>query len=347
MYNGKSPDATPYADFTGSGTLLTRYLYGPGVINGSVVDEILARTSSGGTTAWYLPDKSGSVRDIVSSSGSLLDHIVYDSFGNILTETNASNGDRFKFAGMEYDSVTGLTHGRARYYAFDYRAVYVSRPRGLPCRGHQPVSLRGEPSNLHWTDPSGLLDEPSTPISLRDPGGPAIWIPRPSGGAFLRRQAKNCGIRQYIPRSPTTCALLTKLSGNDLRERFLGVYMHQERGGIEIGVPYRIGPGRRAIRSGNLLGTHIRVDDRWLQHSGRHDPRLRYSHTHPPYPDPAAEGNPANSPLDPVNSNEPVGTSSRVPWLVVGPDGTAPNSAERQGRTTQPNSSMTGKTATN
>ena len=51
--------------------------------------------------------QAGSVRDIVSSSGSVLDHIVYDSFGNILTETNASNGDRFKFAGMQYDSTTG------------------------------------------------------------------------------------------------------------------------------------------------------------------------------------------------------------------------------------------------
>ena len=49
----------------------------------AVVDELLARTSSGGTTAWYLTDKLDSVRDIVSSSGSVLDHVVYDSFGNI------------------------------------------------------------------------------------------------------------------------------------------------------------------------------------------------------------------------------------------------------------------------
>ena len=34
-----------------------------------------------------------------------MDHIVYDSFGNILTETNASNGDRFKFAGMADDDI--------------------------------------------------------------------------------------------------------------------------------------------------------------------------------------------------------------------------------------------------
>ena len=83
VYNGTSADALPYADFNGSGTLLTRYVSGPGMVNGAVVDELLARTSSGGTTAWYLTDKLDSVRDVVSSAGSVLDHVVYDSFGNI------------------------------------------------------------------------------------------------------------------------------------------------------------------------------------------------------------------------------------------------------------------------
>ena len=58
-----------------------------------------------------VPDRQArSVRDIVNStSGGTLDHIVYDSFGNIVTETNATNGDRFKFAGMEYDSTRSST----------------------------------------------------------------------------------------------------------------------------------------------------------------------------------------------------------------------------------------------
>ena len=56
------------------------------------------------------------MRDIVNTSGTVIDHVVYDSYGNIVTETNASNGDRFKFAGMEYDSVTGQYYDRARYY---------------------------------------------------------------------------------------------------------------------------------------------------------------------------------------------------------------------------------------
>ena len=108
--------SNPYADFNGSCTLEERYLSGPGVVNGAVVDEILARTNSGGTTAWYLTDKLGSVRDIVSSSGSELDHIVYDSFGNIISESDPANGDRFKYAGMEYDATTGQYYDQARFY---------------------------------------------------------------------------------------------------------------------------------------------------------------------------------------------------------------------------------------
>ncbi len=116
VYDGPSADANPYADFNGSGSMTVRYLFGPTVVNGAVTTGILARTSSGGTTAWYLTDKLGSVRDIVSSTGTELDHIVYDSFGNIVTETNASNGDRFKFAGMQYDATTGQYFDHARWY---------------------------------------------------------------------------------------------------------------------------------------------------------------------------------------------------------------------------------------
>ena len=112
VYNGTSPDAMPYADFNSSATLLTRYVSGPGMVNGAVFDELLARTSSGGTTAWYLTDKLDSVRDVVSSAGSVIDHVVYDSFGNLVTQTDAAAGDRFKYSGTEYNFVTGPYYDR-------------------------------------------------------------------------------------------------------------------------------------------------------------------------------------------------------------------------------------------
>ncbi len=149
VYNGKNPDALPYADFNGSGTLLTRYLSGPGMVNGAATSILLARTSSGGATAWYLTDKLDSVRDIVSSSGSVVDHIVYDSFGKVLTETNASNGDRFKFAGMEYDGLSGEYYDRARFFS----AITVSARRNhTRCAGGLPGAAVGwsGPPSLAW-----------------------------------------------------------------------------------------------------------------------------------------------------------------------------------------------------
>ena len=72
VYDGTSADAEPYADYSvgmSGGGLSEHYLFGPGVVDGAVVDQILARTSATGTTAWYLPDKLGSVRDIVTRRG--------------------------------------------------------------------------------------------------------------------------------------------------------------------------------------------------------------------------------------------------------------------------------------
>ena len=108
VFDGTSADANPYADFNGSGTLLTRYM------STQAVDEILARTSASGVTAWYLTDRLGSVRDIVNTSGTVIDHVVYDSYGNILSETSPSNGDRFKFTGMEWDAAIGQYYDHAR-----------------------------------------------------------------------------------------------------------------------------------------------------------------------------------------------------------------------------------------
>ena len=157
-YDGTSADAQPYADFSSSGSLAVRYLNGPGVVLGGVVDELLARTSSSGTTAWYLPDNLGAMRDIISIAGAVQDHVVYDSFGNIVTETNATNGDRFKYAGMQYDPTTGGCYDHARNYAPTIGAF----------TSQDPIAFSAGDTNLHryvtnsptnHTDPTGEDDQ--------------------------------------------------------------------------------------------------------------------------------------------------------------------------------------------
>jgi RHS repeat-associated protein len=101
---------TTYADFDGNGNLTNRYLYGP------AIDQLFGKMDSCGNTRWYLTDRLGSVRQVANPTGGVLDTVNYDSFGNILSESSPTNGDRFKFTAREFDTLIGIQFSRARYY---------------------------------------------------------------------------------------------------------------------------------------------------------------------------------------------------------------------------------------
>jgi YD repeat-containing protein len=74
-----------WADLSSSNALQTRYLSGQGA------DQWFARMDSTGTN-WLLTDHLGSIRDVMNSSGTVIDHINYDAFGLNTSESNSSNG---------------------------------------------------------------------------------------------------------------------------------------------------------------------------------------------------------------------------------------------------------------
>jgi RHS repeat-associated protein len=166
-YDG--PDV--WADTNGSGALQTRRLYS------DAVDAVLARVSGGGTAAWYLPDPQGSVRDIESYAGTAdLDHLDYDGWGNA-TESNAGNGDRYKYTGREWDDAVKLQYNRARYYD----------PKVGRWTSQDPAGFDAGDSNLYRyvndgptdaTDPSG-----KDIYYLLDPN--IIGVPPTTHGAIL------------------------------------------------------------------------------------------------------------------------------------------------------------------
>jgi RHS repeat-associated protein len=83
------------------------------------------------------------------------DEITYDPFGDIVTQTNATDAVRFGFAGMEYDSTTGLYYDHARYYDAAIGRFTSQDPKSFAAGdtnlyryvGNQPTT---------GTDPSGL-----------------------------------------------------------------------------------------------------------------------------------------------------------------------------------------------
>jgi YD repeat-containing protein len=104
VYNGDNITLT----FDGNGNQTHRYLYGPGV------DQVLADETQTSVN-WSLVDHQGTVRDVIDSNGVVLNHISYDSFGNVTSQTNPSAYFRFGYTGREWDEETGLNYYRARY----------------------------------------------------------------------------------------------------------------------------------------------------------------------------------------------------------------------------------------
>jgi RHS repeat-associated protein len=161
LYDGSDP----IMDFNSSGSLEMRYLNGP---TGQLVDSVLAGENSGGTVAWYLPDRLGTIRDLINNSGTIIDHVDFSAFGAVLDQSDPSEGDRMMgFAGMELDSVTGMN-----------LAVYrVQDPGTGRWTSQDPLGFAAGDANLYryagngptdWIDPTGLQQTSSPSLPTRD-----------------------------------------------------------------------------------------------------------------------------------------------------------------------------------
>jgi RHS repeat-associated protein len=140
-------------------------------LDGLAVDEILAQTDASGDTSWYLTDQLGSVVAIASTSA-VLDQIVYDPFGNIVTQTNATDAVRFGFAGMEYDSVTGLYYDHARYYDAVIGRFVSQDPKGFAAGDADLYRYVGNEPTVA-DDPSGEQEPQPWPIGPPQPTYPS------------------------------------------------------------------------------------------------------------------------------------------------------------------------------
>ncbi len=158
-----------YADFSGT-TLTTRYVFANGP------DEIVARTNaSGNSTAWYLTDNIGSVRQIVDANGNNLYHVNYFTFGGIVPGSESgTGGDRFKFAGREWDSEIGLYYNRARYYDPNTGRFNSEDPSGFSAGDSNLYRyVFNGPTTL--TDPTGHVVD-SVSVSCRHDPALCAWL---------------------------------------------------------------------------------------------------------------------------------------------------------------------------
>jgi RHS repeat-associated protein len=135
--------------FDGNGTPTHRYLYGPGV------DQVLADETQTSVN-WALVDNLGTVRDVIDSNGVVQDHISYDSFGNVTSETNPDVDFRYGYTGRERDEETGLDYYRSRYYD-PTNGRFINEDTIGFSGGDKNLYRYVQNSPVNATDPSGNL----------------------------------------------------------------------------------------------------------------------------------------------------------------------------------------------
>jgi RHS repeat-associated protein len=188
--------------FDGSNNLTHRYLHGP------AVDQILADEQIGGTLLWPLTDNLGTVRDLVNSSGTVQNHIKYDSFGKVTSESNSAVDHIYAFTGREPDEETGLQYHRARYLDVVVGRWVSEDPTGFAAkdwnlaryvhnRSLLRVDLTGhaeQPPSLQVVTTSMTLDDPLVPV----PAVPNNGRPAPPGGFWNSFGSSLWSIKQGI-----------------------------------------------------------------------------------------------------------------------------------------------------
>jgi RHS repeat-associated protein len=170
-------------DGNNAGDLTHRYLHGP-VIDQILADEEVTSLTQAGTMRWPLADNLGTVRDLVDSSATVLNHLKYDAYGKVTSESNAAVDFLFAFTGRERDEETGLQFNRARYYDPAVGRWISEDPIGFAAGDANLIRyVNNAPGNS--SDPFGLQEQPLTPrseppkieiiapLEINDPTNPA------------------------------------------------------------------------------------------------------------------------------------------------------------------------------
>ncbi|MFV3127300.1 RHS repeat domain-containing protein [Niveispirillum sp. KHB5.9] len=138
------------AEYDGSGTLLRRYVFGPGADEPLV--QYIGATYVGGSKKYLLRNWQGSIIALADGSGNVAAGDVY-KYGPFGESNNPASGSLFRYTGQVYDAETGLYHYKARSYSASLGRFLQTDPVGT----QDDLNLYGYVGNdpLNMTDPTG------------------------------------------------------------------------------------------------------------------------------------------------------------------------------------------------
>jgi RHS repeat-associated protein len=210
------------AVYDGSDALLMRFDYADG--------RMPVAMSRGGTTYYLAYDPVGSLRIVFDASGAIVKRVDYDSFGNLLSDSNPSFTIPFGFAGGLHDPDTNLVR-------FGYRDYDPDVGRWT---AKDPIFFAGGDADLfgyclgdpvNWVDPKGRSTTAAGALiggSIGGPPGAAVGaVAGALAGAAIGQWAwdnwiANENTEESDDSSGDSCPLPTEHVDNNHDEKELG-----------------------------------------------------------------------------------------------------------------------------
>ena len=210
----------PPGDGQGEGSALTaadlshRYLWQPAAVDQLLADEQLSPLPPGegqgeggegaggydvsqpGTVVWALADHLGTVRDLAAydtqtGTTSVVNHRVYDAFGNLTSQSNAAVDCLFGFTGRPTDDGTGLQNNLQRWYD----------PQTGRWASEDPIGFEGGDANLYrYVGNSGVNHADPTGLSWLTDWIPIVGTASKLNEDFDRRAAERDRLSEKIAR---------------------------------------------------------------------------------------------------------------------------------------------------
>lgn len=149
------------AEYDGEGTLLRRFVHGPGV------DEPVALIEPSGAHLFHHADALGSVVALSDDAGQVVERYGYLPYGESFTLGLTP----YRFAGRRLDPETGLYYNRHRYDDPDTGRFLSPDPLGPPVDSAPYIYAGNDPVNFRDPDGRAIGDFPPPP-----PGyNPRTW----------------------------------------------------------------------------------------------------------------------------------------------------------------------------